>query len=79
MATPGKKPSTKGAPPKPAESPVVGNNTTKADAGELVPLNFKTDPEFRRELKSFAAEHDMSMVAVIKEAFAMYSKSKGKS
>ncbi|MCO7217106.1 hypothetical protein [Halomonas sp. OfavH-34-E] len=81
MAAPSKKPSKptgKGLPPTPAQSHVVGNNTTKPEAGELVSLNFKTDSEFKRELKSFAAEHDMTMVGVLKEAFAMYKASKGK-
>lgn len=80
MAAPSKKPTPgKGLPPKPNETHVVGNNTDKPEAGELVSLNFKTDSEFKRDLKSFAAEHDMSMVGVLKEAFAMYKANKGKS
>ncbi len=79
MAAPSKKPkpTSKGLPPKPADSHVVGNNTTKPEAGELVSLNFKTDSEFKRELKSFAAAHDMSMVDVLKASFAMYKANKG--
>lgn len=79
MAAPSKKPKPagKGLPPTPATTHVVGNNTTKPEAGELVSLNFKTDSEFKRELKSFAAEHDMSMVTVLKESFALYKRQKG--
>lgn len=79
MAAPkAKKPSAKGTPPTPATpSPVVGNNTTKPEAGELVPLNFKTDPEFRKEFKSFAVMHDMSMVELLRASFAFYKQHKG--
>lgn len=69
MAVPSKKPSGKGLPPIPTETPhVVGNATSKPEAGEQVPCNFRVSPEFRRRLKSFAAAHDMSMVDVFTQA-----------
>lgn len=79
MATPGKKPS-KGAPPKPgdAQSPVVGNATSKPEAGELVMMNLRVSPEFRRRVRTFAAEHDMSMADVAERGMEMFMASKGK-
>ena len=76
MATPGKKPSRLGSAPK-VKSNTVGNNTQKAGNSDLVPLNFKVDAEFKRDIKSFAAAHDMSMVDVIKFSFEEYKKQKG--
>ena len=68
MAIPKKKPNRLGKPPESqADTGAVANNLSKPATGELVPLNFKVDAEFRRELKSFAAGHDMSMVEVVKK------------
>lgn len=79
MAKPSLKPSSKGAPPTAATpGTVVGNNTAKPESGEKVPLNFRVDPEMRREFKAFAVEHDMQMVDVLKEAWAAYKREKGK-
>ena len=77
MAAPSKKPSSKGAPPKPSETHVVGNNTTKPAAGEKVPLNFRVDPEFKRRLKGFAVAHDVDMVDVMMDAVGEYLDKKG--
>ncbi|MGR6862650.1 hypothetical protein ACU5EH_25115 [Aliivibrio salmonicida] len=78
MATPTKKPNRLGnAPNVETHKNIVGNNITKAGNAELVPLNFKVDAEFKRDLKSFAAGHDMSMVNIMKEAFELYKKQKG--
>ncbi len=78
MAGPSNKPSRLGKAPTVAESTnTVGNNTQKPGNSELVPLNFKVDAEFKRNLKSFAAGHDMSMVDVVKEAFELYRTHKG--
>ncbi len=68
----------KGTPPASnAAAHVVGNNTTKPEAGELVPMNFKVDSELKKDFKMFAAMHDMSMVDLLKEAFALYKEHKG--
>lgn len=78
MASPSKKPSSKGLPPTPTEtSHVVGNATSKPEAGEQVPCNFRVSPEFRRRLKSFAAGHDKSMVDVFTEAVEEYIEKRG--
>lgn len=79
MAKPSMKPSRKGAPPSlEASSTVVGNNTSKPESGEKVPLNFRVDPEIRREVRVFAGEHDMGMVDVFLDAWREYKKIKGK-
>lgn len=79
MAKPSMKPSTKGAPPSvETSSPVVGNNTSKPEAGSTVPLNFRVAAEIRREVRVFAADHDMDMVDVFLDAWAEYKKIKGK-
>lgn len=78
MAGPSKKPNRLGKAPTVADSTsTVGNNTKKAGNSDRVPLNFKVDGEFKRDLKSFAAGHDMSMVDVLKEAFELYKTHKG--
>lgn len=74
-----KKPNSKGAPPSlESPSPVVGNNTSKPEAGETVPLNFRVSPEMRREFKAFAAENDLRMVDLLKEMWDVYKQAKGK-
>jgi hypothetical protein len=60
---------TKGTPP-PEEKP--SNNLTKTASGATVPLNFKVAPEFRREFKTFAAMHDISMVELLEKCFDHY-------
>ncbi|MGL4667274.1 MAG: hypothetical protein ACRCWR_05025 [Saezia sp.] len=79
MATPSKKPNSNrlGTAPQATALNTVGNNTSKASNSDLVPLNFKVEAEFKRDIKSFAASHDMSMVEVIKTAFEEYKKTKG--
>lgn len=79
MATPSnKKPNRLGKAPAVTENNnTVGNNTSKPGDSDLVPLNFKVESQFKRDLKSFAAGHDMSMVNVLKEAFELYRSQKG--
>tara|TARA_R110002033_G_scaffold171199_1_gene218025 strand:- start:8481 stop:8729 length:249 start_codon:yes stop_codon:yes gene_type:complete len=81
MAAPSKKPtkgSGKGEPPQQdTHNGVVGNNIHKAAAGELVPLNFKIDAELKKEFKTFATAHDLSMVDLLKNAFEFYKENKG--
>lgn len=48
---------------------------TLSQNGELIGLNFKIEPEFRREFKTYAAEHDLSMVDLLKESFALHKDS----
>lgn len=44
-------------------------NTRKREAGNLVDLNFKVTPEFKREFKLWAASHDLKQKEVLEEAF----------
>ncbi len=47
-----------------------GVNTESASVPEHYKhLNFKVPPEFHREFKIFAASHDISMTALLIEAF----------
>lgn len=78
MAKPGKRPTTKGAPPRSNVPQDTSHNLGKPEAGELAPLNFKVSPEFRKEFKSFATDHDLSMVGLLKAAYEMYKHEKGK-
>lgn len=74
-----KKPNSKGAPPSlESPSPVVGNNTSKPEAGELVPLNFRVPAEIRREVRAFKVDHDINMVDIFLEAWELYKREKGK-
>lgn len=57
---------TKGAPPSTIQ---VVNNLTKPEPGKLKPLNFKVSPEFHREFKTYAANHGVSMTALLYDAF----------
>ena len=78
MAAPSRKPSTKGAPPKPTDTThVVGNNTQKPEAGEEVPCNFRVDPEFKRRFKTFCVTHDREMKKVFVEAMEEYMAKRG--
>jgi hypothetical protein len=65
------------APSMGSTTATMGNNTTKPEAGELVALNFKVSPEFRADLKMFAAMHSMSMTEILKEGFEIIKKTKG--
>jgi hypothetical protein len=63
---PGK--TTKGLPPTVQDTV---KNLSRAEAGQLKPLNFKVPPEFHREFKTFAACHGLSMVDVLREGFEL--------
>lgn len=78
MASPSKKPSGKGLPPTSEnKAHVVGNATSKPEAGQTVPCNFRVSPEFRRRFKSFAAAHDKSMTEIFAEAVDEYIAKRG--
>lgn len=62
--------SNKGEPPK-RESP-KSLNLSKAPAAERVAMNFYVDPEFKREYKLFAAEHDLKLIDILRESFQLY-------
>ena len=45
---------------------------TKKRSNEFVNLNFKVNPETRRKLKQYAANHDLSLKDVFEAAIAYY-------
>lgn len=68
----------KGAPPAAGESAgALAKPTERAGSATLVPLNFKVEEAFRTDLKIAAAMCDMTMAAVIQEAYALWKKEKG--
>lgn len=50
-------------------------NTTKAEKGKAVDLNFKVEPEFKRDFKIYAASHDISQKQVLEIAFKLLKES----
>jgi len=44
-------------------------NLDKAAPTRLTPLNFKVPAEFRREFKTYAAQHDLSLSKLLQESF----------
>lgn len=59
-----------------AVSTVKGAPVTQDMSAQSIPvseiykhLNFKVPPEFHREFKTWAASHDISMTALLVEAF----------
>lgn len=60
---------TKGLPPQADQT--VGN-LDKAESGRLVALNFTVTPDFRKAFKSYAVDHDITMLELMKRAFDEY-------
>ena len=60
--------STKGKGTPPPTTATVGN-LEKAEPTRLTPLNFKVPAEFRREFKTYAAQHDLSLSKLLQESF----------
>lgn len=46
-------------------------NTKKKEAGSQVDLNFKVNPEFKREFKLWATAHDMTQKRALELAFEL--------
>ncbi|MBV5309589.1 hypothetical protein [Chromatium okenii] len=60
-------------------SPVaVVDNLKQPQAGDLKPLNFKVDPAFHREFKTYAATHGISMLELLREGFDLVKQNRGK-
>ena len=66
---PKKSKKTKGTPPK---ETVSSENLHKSSEKQKVALNFLVDAEFRKALKTYAIENDMSMVGLLKKMFDFY-------
>jgi hypothetical protein len=50
--------------------PQVTQNSAKPDQSVDAPLNFKVSAEFRREFKTYAAQHNKKLKQLLYEAFA---------
>ena len=57
---------------KAKEEPTPTQEMTKARNNEIVNLNFKVSVETRRQLKQYAAKHDLSLKDVFESAIAYY-------
>jgi hypothetical protein len=47
-----------------------GQKTNKADLNKATPLNFKVPEDFRREFKTYAAQHNKKLNQLLYESFA---------
>lgn len=65
----------KGTPP-PAESPTP-NNLSKPASGEKVPLQVKISPELRRQVRAYAAEHDVEISELFQGMWQHYKSTHG--
>lgn len=50
------------------------NNLDKPSNNSYQDLNFKVEPEFKKEFKGYAVDNDMTMVNLLKECFDFYRK-----
>ena len=50
--------------------PRLSREPIKRRAPNLTPLNFKVSEEFRREFKTYAAQHNMKLNQLLFDAFA---------
>ena len=66
-----KQPKRKGKVPPPPDSQ-TSNNLTKKAVGDKAYLNFTTNPEFKREFKGYALDHDMPMNQLLEKCFGEY-------
>ena len=49
-------------------------NNLNTQEEEMAPLNFKVSKSFKREFKTYASEHDMSMRELLEKAFNEFKK-----
>jgi len=47
-----------------------GNRVGRAESARNTPLNFKVSAEFRREFKTFAAQHNKKLYELLYDSFA---------
>lgn len=58
-------------------SGAILHNLKAPQAGDLKPLNFKVDPDFHREFKTYAASQGITMLELLKEGFALVKQTRG--
>jgi hypothetical protein len=64
------KPNKKGTPPLPTEVKV--QNLEKIASNEKAQLKFDVSPEFKKEFKTYALDHDISMLELLQKSFEYY-------
>jgi hypothetical protein len=57
-------------PPGPKISKRATRRADTSDSDKSMPLNFKVPAEFRREFKTYAAQHNKKLNQLLYEAFA---------
>ena len=57
----------------PVETPIAAD-TDRNDA----PLNFRVSADFRREFKTYAAQHDLKLNELLRRAFDAYKRQEGR-
>ena len=62
--------------PKKDESTNRRNKAIKVPSSEFVNLGFKVPKEFRHRLRKMAAEKDVSLVEVLREAIDLYERAR---
>ena len=71
----------KPAPDMPARSSVAQEPAMAAKAAEegrgLTPLNFRVSASFRREFKTYAAQHDLKLNELLRLSFEAYRQQRG--
>lgn len=58
----------------PAKNEPTVRNLQQPTSTDLEGLNFKVNPEFKKEYRLYAAERGKSMVDILKESFELYRK-----
>ena len=65
--------------PRAAEpAPAVRVDPEPAGDRNDAPLNFRVSPAFRREFKTYAAQHDLKLNELLRRAFDAYKSQEGK-
>lgn len=65
----------KGSPPPSATAGL--NNLSKPASGQKVPLQVKISPELRREVRAYAAEHEVEISGLFENMWQYYRQNHG--
>jgi len=58
-------------------SVVVRPAAKREEEGALSPLNFRVPADFRREFKTYAAQHDLKLNELLRRSFQVYRQTQG--
>jgi len=53
------------------------HDATREGEGGLSPLNFRVPAGFRREFKTYAAQHDLKLNELLRRSFEAYRRQRG--